>query len=78
MSAGSGAIWIAWHAKKKPKNNCKQMTHRIYILHFSKKKWKNSTAACGFLNKEYTLRAEEERQTFDKSKENDRQGLEKL
>lgn len=45
---------------------------------FRKKKWQNSSAAYGCLNKEYTLRAEEERQTFDKSKEKDRQGLEKL
>ena len=32
VSAGSGAIWIAWHAKNKWKNNCKQMTYRIYII----------------------------------------------
>ena len=53
------------------------MTHRIIYI-FCKKKWQNSTAACGCWNKEYTLKAEEERQTFDKNKKNDHQGLEKL
>ena len=75
VSAGSGAIWIAWHAKK----NQRTIANKWPIEYiFCKKKWQNSSAACGCLNKEYTLRAEEECQTFDKSKENDRQGLEKL
>lgn len=75
VSAGSGAIWIARHAKK----NQRTIANKWPIEYtFRKKKWQNSSAACGCLNKEYTLRAEEERQTFDNSKENDRQRLEKL
>ena len=75
VSAGSGAIWIARHAKK----NQRTIANKWPIEYtFRKKKWQNSSAACGCLSKEYTLRAEEERQTFDNSKENDRQGLEKL